>query len=55
MTFEVGVALEDEKYQAPGYCFAEKDEKLLTNSKPSSSIYENPLSPLIQKRAFTGL
>lgn len=37
ITFEVGAALEDEKWQAPAYCFIEKEE-LYHRSRLKSSI-----------------
>lgn len=54
MTFEVGAALEDEKWQAPTYCFVGKEEKSSTNSKSPSFITEDSFKSSVQNRGFTG-
>ncbi|ONK72106.1 uncharacterized protein A4U43_C04F15770 [Asparagus officinalis] len=51
MTFEVGAVLEDEKWQAPVYCFdkGEKEENTMHNS----IISEHLKRRAIQKKATT--
>nr|XP_043613949.1 uncharacterized protein At4g14100-like [Erigeron canadensis] len=39
MTFEVGAALEDIKWQAPSYCFEEKEKTLVTTMADASIMH----------------
>lgn len=51
MTFEVGAALEDERWQAPVYCF-EEEKKGKENTMPISIMSKQFEERLMQMRAL---
>lgn len=56
MTFEVGAVLEDEKWQAPVYCFDKKKREKMGKTRNSHSEFDEVfIKNLALKRGSKGL